>query len=448
MLKSACFLFVSLSALAATPPSSTERWLQHVDATVVQTFNEFVQREVTNQNEIKSADFERRAAESRLESRKMSYWPSFDASGSASQSQTKYPSDEKIGSRRFDVNVGVKQNLFRGGIDSLNVDIATNELAIKNLETQKTQLRVERKIWLTLLETWAADVRANLGQQTLEQAKNILTASQRKRAAGLAGEIDLIQAASSVTRADVNLRQLELQSRLRQLEIEQLFVDVPQAKQLLSQIQTRAFPFVSKEKADVANVPVSIDEQILSFGYTSQTKEITKLSRQRFLPTIEGQAGVSKSKTQTTPEPSFLTPDPDYTLSVGVSIGLPLWVPGRADEQAALVAGLGVTEQKRITLKRAADNVHKRLSEQMRLNQTLAEMHERAVSDAEKAFVAHERLYQAGAIDVFNLLAANTEKQNALLQWFEHAVRVNNATINLHFFRRGLADVEGLGLAP
>ncbi len=366
-----------------------------------------------------------------LDRSKGAFWPV--ASASAGMGQTSAdPGPIKTETRSDSWGVSVRQNLWRGGQDSLAVKI--QELGVQSAEVENLKKRktIEWKIRLAALAYNQAAIDLEITKESLKNSSEILELSRQKVQAGQAGKIDLMQSQMQNSEAtnQIAAAEIQLDQTLSQLEGELLVES--QSKQylieILAPLRARALPWPAEKwvESPQKNTPKdspkdslknSFDLTVQRLGIQQKDLELQKDRRDRWLPSLDFNLSFEESARDTTTTPAnnpALGRDRSTALTARLDLNWTLWDHGKhikIEETAKQRAFLESQQQE--TNRGLAIGYQRGVDRLSRLGQLFVQK-KLTFSQAESLYQARLQLYRAGAIDIITVTTAANERLRSL----------------------------------
>lgn len=387
------------------------------------------------------------SAESGVKSAKGVFHPTAGLSASVGRAQTSESTD-KTTSRSETAQAGltIRQNLWRGGADSAGVRaaLADQEIARLQLETQKATVAYE--ISRAALNFHLASIQRKISQAAAEDALEIFKLSEKKFQAGQSGKLDIYRASmrASEARASAEKAAVQVNQALHQL-LKNLGRTNPDAiKDLLSTLAANPIP-LPKLLPKAAAPATTLSEKIADQTSNKSSALLDKAKKSRYFPEIDAVAGftrtINDAETTVGAGPADLVSgDADKTNRTSFSLELswPLWarpqdhqITQAWHERAAAEAK---AEQAKVS---AYHSGHESYSTLEALYRSLP-AHQDAFNQADALYQAQRKLYGAGAIDVFAVNESDSQRVNALGNWYDAIVEIHQTYIRLEALNAGL----------
>lgn len=348
-----------------------------------------------------------------------------------SQENTSTDTTSKYGS------LSVTQNLFRGGQDVLDLEVKNNENKVAQLNAEEETLKKIYEMKSVAYRLNHTAMMALLKKIERQSALKVRELSERKRKAGLAGEVDLYQAQSDEARSESAFAKAVQEVTAAKQEFYFTWGAWSDEERNSLQNLVDKLSQVALNSQDA--VPMSdskyIIERIALLESENNRLQLAKQQRKHWLPNVDltGTLGLSDSKIREQASDQF-----DRSTSVGLNLSWPLFAPTHRFERLGIEVENKVEQLQNLHSLEAAK--FKKVSilteiENLRAQQPLLlESFKRTLRLAE----AQQRLYEAGAIDLFVLITANSQKQSALEAWYRNQADLQLASLKVALLASGV----------
>lgn len=387
------------------------------------------------------------SAESAVKSAKGAYHPVAGLTASIGQTKTSESTDESTSlSDTAQAGLTIRQNLWRGGADSAGVRaaLADQEIARLQLETQKATLAYE--ISRAALNFHLASIQRKIAQAAAEDAHEIFKLSEKKFQAGQSGKLDIYRAnmRASEARASAEKAAVQVNQALHQLLKNLGRTNPDTIEDILSTLATSPIPLPKLLPEPVAPA-TTLSEKIADQTSNKSSAILDKAKKSRYFPEIDAVAGFTRiiNDAETTVgsgSAEFSSGDADKTNRTAISLELswPLWsrpqdhqIKQAWHERAAADAK---AEQAKVSAYHSGQESYSRLEV---LYRSLP-AHQDAFNQADALYQAQRKLYGAGAIDVFAVNESDSQRVNALGNWYDAIVEIHQTYIRLEALKVGL----------
>lgn len=387
------------------------------------------------------------SAESGVDSAKGAYHPTAALTASVGRIQTAESTDDTT-SRTDSAQAGltVRQNLWRGGTDSAGVRVAKADQEIARLQLDTQKATVSYDISRAALSFHLASIQKRITQAAAEDALEILQLSERKYKAGQSGKIDVFRASMRASEARVSTEKAEVQvnQSLHQLLKHLGRTNPDSINDILTELSAKPIP-LPKVLPNAAPVTKTLSEKIAESTSDKTAALLEKARKNRYFPEIDAVAGfsrtISDAATTVLSEPvDFTSSDADKTnkTSLALELSWPIWVRPR-DHQITQAwheraAAESKVEQAKISAYHSGQESYSRLQA---LYGSLP-AHQDAFNQADALYQSQKKLYDAGAIDVFAVNESDSQRVNALGNWYDSIVEIHQTYIRLEALNAGL----------
>ncbi|RZA26398.1 MAG: TolC family protein [Proteobacteria bacterium] len=324
-----------------------------------------------------------------------------------------------------DVNLILRQNLYRGGIDSGRVGISEQNLLISEnnqlFETENLDFSIRR----AALEFNYRSLRQLIDDVSFEDARDLRNLAQRKLDAGQVGKIDLYTTTMRESTAKASAARSAIESSQARERLTTLLGPSDQKAELSGDVEllkNRILPY-PEVMPNLASKQVKTFEE-RNAEAVAKRADITldQGYRERFLPSLDLVAQLSRSKNST-----YYSLENDFDNRVNSSgtfiqlqFNWTLW-DRRLDHLNKASA-----QEKLLADAQSATARYTAESEVTRIKVYIQDLYNNlgTAIEAYKAsgqlYDAQRRLYETGVIGIQPLIDAEAEKRNAIATWHQN----------------------------
>jgi len=357
------------------------------------------------------------------------------------------------GADKREYGLNLRMNLFNGGSDWASVKAADRGLSAADIASESQRIRVTVMAQKSIVEFNQAAMELRLAEAASASAADLRSMSLRKFNAGLVGKIDLhktevreAEAVVQVTQAKLNLEQAKI-SLLRTCGIDHSrtneFADV------IAPLEKASLPIPSHEKITQmisAKPPgegaVTFAERIATLHSEKADLESKAAYRSRWIPAIDFTASLARNTSDPRGDVSSTQniTSTSQTQMLGLELNWKLWAPADDGRVAASIASREKAELKASDTRERTQAIRAelmaRITSLVETLQTLRQAWERT----SRLYDAETDLYQAGAVDIFELINSETQRLGALKSWRQSRHSLHLALIEWEALNRGFAS--------
>lgn len=375
---------------------------------------------------MKEREAEVAARKMEKESAVATYQPTLSLNANATRQDAK-DSETNIRNRSdgHDASLVLRQNLYRGGLDSGQVDISRQNLAIaennQNFERENLSFAIRRAI----LEYNYRSLRQLIDETSYQDASDLRSLADRKLEAGQVGKIDLYTttmrestAKAAAVRSSTETSQAE--QRLLNLLGPQANLDAVRAE--VRKLSGHALPYPEQMPLLAGEKVQTFEEKNAEAVAKRADLTLSQGYHERFLPSLDlvGQLSRSKNNTYYNIDNSIDT----RVNSSGTFVQLQLnWL---LYERRLDYRNKALAEEKLLAEAQSSTAQYKASTEVLRIRSYVQELYKNLGPSVEaykasgQLYDAQRRLYESGVIGIQPLIDAEAEKRIAIANWHEN----------------------------
>lgn len=347
-----------------------------------------------------------------------------------------------------ELGVSLRENLWRGGRDALDVDIAGDERTLVRLTREERAAQVRYDVERALLAYNQAAMEEGLGLASAADAATLRRISERKFAAGQVGKIDVHSATmrESEARAQTVTARLQRSSAwygvLRAIGGGALPGEALPVEEEALALARVALPFPANAPVLRAGAKPTFGQAQAETTAAKAEKTLTKAYRSRFLPQIDFVLSAKRSFGATDVQGAPLgAPDGTESKVFGSRIALelswPLWARPRDHAVARAAAEVDVFKAKAEEARRGATLVAEELMRRVAELYAALPPYGDAYAQAEKLYDAQVKLYDAGAVELAQVTEADGQKARSLRSWYGATQEIRAALLRWQALQTG-----------
>jgi len=373
----------------------------------------------------------------------------------AGQSQTNrkiFDPDVSGASDTRDYGVRLRYNLFNDGADWSEAKAAHLSFVTTDTKTEAARQQVALSARRAIIEYNQAAMELLLAEAAAANATEILTMSLRKLNAGLVGKIDLhktevreSEAAAQVEEAKLTLQRSKL-NLLQACGIDQ--ENAASIEELIVPLGRASLPLPSpddiKKRLTTPPPQETLAEKSATYQQEISALETTAAYRKRWIPAVDLTAALTRDQTDTRGD--LMTGREPTTKSlnqvVGVELNWKLWSPS---DDGSIAASIAARDKASLTAADIRNNARvyradlkTRLNSLLDMQTLLRQTWERA----SRLYEAHADLYQAGAVDIFEVINSETQRLSALKSWYQTRNAMHLALLQWEALEHGLVETS------
>lgn len=329
-----------------------------------------------------------------------------------------------------DASLILRQNIYRGGLDSGRVEISEQDVLIAENNQGFEKENISFGIRRAALEFNYRSLRQLIDETSFQDASELSSLAQRKLDAGQVGKIDIYTTSMRESTAKAAAARSAIESNQAEQRLINLLGPQPNLEELRAEIRklsARALPYPEQ-------LPVLIPQQAMKTFEEKNAEALARRAelnlsqgqRERFLPTLDLVGQMSRTKNN-----SYYNLDAmndNRINSSGTFVQLEfnwmLW-DRRLDYR-----NKAIREERVYAEAQAASAQYKVTTETARIRTYITELHNnlQTTIDAYKAsgqlYDAQRRLYESGVIGIQPLIDAEAEKRQAIANWHENVYQL------------------------
>jgi outer membrane protein TolC len=408
-----------------------------------------VERGLRSHPNIKMREAELQATRARVDAAQGHYQPTLRLTGSGTQTySTNLENDEKSRENALGGSIVLRENLWRGGQDAGQVDLARQEEALAEIrkihEGEGLAYLLSRSAFTYNFRVF----RQMIDEVSLADAMEIRSLADRKFSAGQVGKIDLhltsmreSGARAAAARAAIETQQayLELLNLIGPQESQDA---VEQDIQLLTKA---ALPFPAElPELKALDVPTLNEKSSLALQKRAEIS-LDQNYRARYLPQIDlvGTLGRNDSSRWLVEKEDQKALTKTRGSIVELQFSWNLWdrsqdhlIRAAAAEKTAATSTL---EASRFEASMEAQRLRRYITD---LHKTL-DISREAYRQAGQLYDAQRKLYEAGVIGIQPLMDAEREKRDAISAWQENVYELQLSLLQWKALQRGYLTGSG-----
>lgn len=361
------------------------------------------------------------------------YQPKVAAVGSIGENRTKdLDQDQDVRSRDQSYGLSLRQNLWRGGRDSFDIDIAETDERLaglgERLKTEAVRFNARR----AALQYNYQAMQQLLAEEAAKDSAELRRLSERKFQAGQVGKIDVHQASMRETDAQASAAKARLATRQAYYALLKSLGTFSEpgaaTKSALEALTKGSLPFPREAPALGGNRPGTLAEENAALAATKAGLTASSVKRGRYLPEIDLSASATRAESHTGGDLPEAT-DKSTRLGVGVELTWPLWERSLDHRVTAAALDREAAEAKAEDAKSGAALAAAELKQKIEDLYAALPIYRNAYVEAGKLFDARIKVYEAGAIDVFVVTEADSQRLQALRTWYDAVYEIRLALL-------------------
>jgi len=351
------------------------------------------------------------------------------------------------------VGLSLRQNLFSGGADMKGLSAARVAGERSEIEATVLGLTREWRIRRAAHACNAAAMRLILADAAEKGVAELRVLSERKRAAGLAGRLDIMETALRETenaastarvRAELDATHIELASAIGSADVAQ-----PEFQQLIKSLESLALPLPSAPPAaqGAQGEPVSVEVRIAEARAREAELRVDALRSRRWIPRVDltGSVGRSVSESDGGSDRARELVGAGSTSSswsqnsqLALELSWDIW--SRSTDASIREAAATSATAAAATAETRSNNAAARqiVASRIAMFRASEQSYASTWKQTDALHAAKRELYRAGAIDIFELLAADAKRIDALSRWFDARANLRLELIREQFVARGI----------
>lgn len=408
-----------------------------------------VERGLRSHPNIKTREAELQASRARVDAAQGRYQPTLRLTGSGSQRfNTNLENDERSRANTLGGSIVLEENLWRGGQDAGQVDLARQEESLaeirRNYEGEGLAYHLSRSAFTYNFRVF----RQMIDEASLADAVEIRSLADRKFSAGQVGKIDLHLTGMRESGARAAAARAAIQTQQAYLELLNLIgpQESPDTFEQDIQLLTKAalpFPAAIPE-LKAPDAPTLNEKNSLALQKRAEIR-LDQNYRARYLPQIDliGTLGRDDSS-------SWLVDNEDQKAisktrgsTVQLQFSWNLWdrsqdhlIRAAAAEKTAATSTLEAT---RFEATMEAQRLRRYITD---LHKTL-DISREAYRQAGQLYDAQRKLYEAGVIGIQPLMDAEREKRDAISAWQENVHELQLSLLRWKALQKGYLTASG-----
>ncbi len=358
------------------------------------------------------------------------YQPKVAATLSLGENRTRSLSQElDTKSRDQSYGLSLRQNLWRGGRDGLDIEIAEADEQLAGLGARQKTEAVRFNACRAALQYNYQAMQQLLSEEAAKDSSELRRLSERKFQAGQVGRIDVHQASMRETDAKASVAKASLATRQAYFALLKSlgFAAGPGdgTKSAIEALAKASLPFPLRPPALTGTRTNTLAEDNAALAATKAGLTASSTRRGRYLPEVDLSASATRSESRTGGD---LPEETDKTarLGFGVELTWPLWERSLDHRVAAATLEREAAEAKATDARSQATLAAAELKQKIEDLYEALPIYRNAYVEAGKLYDARIKVYEAGAVDVFVVTEADSQRLQALRTWYDavHEIRL------------------------
>lgn len=383
------------------------------------------------------------AAKSAVDAALAAYQPTALISASLSRSRSSESTDDtNMTGETVQAGATLRHNIWRGGADDATIRAARADQDLADLQMQSQQATAAYEISRSAISYHAAAIQQKIAAAAAEDAREILSLSEKKFKAGQAGKLEVYRASMRASEAEAAAARAEVQVN-QTLHLLLKNLSRTATGELVGILQKLAAEPIPLPKAPPPETPTpeTFSERIAATSVEKSEALLNKSRKSRYFPEIDLVAGFTRnlSTTETSIGPAEVSSaDKTNRTTLALELNWALWTRPR-DHQITQAwyerqAADARAAQAKLSAYHAREETYSRLKT---LYQSLPALRA-AFTQADELYQAQRTLYDAGAVDVFAVNDADSLRVTALKNWYDVIVEIHQTYIKITALKAGL----------
>ena len=358
------------------------------------------------------------------------------------------------GSDQKDYGVRLRLNVFNGMADIAAVQSANRGFEAAEFSTEATRQQVALSARKAIIEYNQSAMELLLAKAASASAAEIRSMSLRKLKAGLVGKIDLhktevreSETAAQVVQAELSMQRAKL-NMLRACGID--FDSAAKISSLTASLEASSLPIPSidaiRERLDSPQPKETFTELVADRLRQRSDLETSASYRKRWIPSVDLTASISRDQS----EPRGIAEtvndktQKSQNQNIGLELNWKLWAPSDDSSIAQSIAARDRAMLQSADAKDRAKTYRANLGHRIRgLSETLSILRV-TWEKASKLYDAQADLYQAGAVDIFEVINSENQRLSALKSWYQYRSELHLAALQWDALELGLVPDQNL----
>ena len=392
------------------------------------------------------------AAESGVAGAHALYQPLVSLSGTASRVGTRdivVPGTARTDSR--DLGLSLRQNIYHGGQDALDIDIAGAELALASVGRDQDAATLRFNVQTALLNYNQAAMQEVLARASESSAAALKKIGERKFSAGQVGKIDVHTAAQKEAQARASAVTARLSKTAAWYAVVRA-VGVPTlAESEVQPLAEAALPYPPAPPPLDAKPQPTFDERTAAATVEKSERTLAKAYRTRLAPDLDFVASATRSSDRQALDGSGLNSavaGADATSErvqtrLALELNWQLWDRPKDLAIARAAADADESRAHAATAKSASLVSLAELTRHIRELYAALPPYADAFEQAENVYEAQVKLYDAGAVEQAQVNNADADRVQAVKDWFGATQEIRTSLVRWEALKAGFIPASG-----
>ena len=326
----------------------------------------------------------------------------------------------------------MRWNLFNGGADTKALDAANSGQEVAELNLKKTIINIKTAAMKAALGLNTAAMNLVLAEAAAQSAADIRAMSQRKLKAGIVGKIDLHKTEVREAETSAQLAQAQLEKDIALVSFlratgQKFTEDSRESSQLIQGLLNKALLPPEdvngnpKDQGTAGQTFSSLEAESAKALLKKSEDELAVQRRKRWLPAIDLTGSWSNEDSRSQNSSSTPTTSEFDTANryIALELNWKIWSP---TDDAAIQEAISSKTRATATLENELFASQQRFEENLAKRRLLAlsmASYRNAWERSHSLYQAQVSQYEAGSVDIFEVITADSQRLSALRAWLQ-----------------------------